>query len=359
MPGYQAAQLQLTLGGIPGVSASQVQTLVGDLNLLSSGASAPNLGPDLDAVLASIGHTPGASGVVTPLITTIDGLLGSSPTTSGIAQTIDQLDTVASTAGVPAPVGGALAQIASGLTGADLAALLGQAGTPLSMSAVQQVVGELGALGSIPTGSPVPAGGLSAVGQALDTIAGQAGIPPAAATALQGVADLFGSQSPISATTLGTAVGTLESTLPALYGTPVVGPAAGSAVGSMATEIAASPPASGSGSTADAGSVQYLLSASTGATIHAFRYHNGRAVVTVACPAGTAGGCHSTVYVKVKNGRSLSRAMTIKAGKSKTAKIVLPHSAVAAHAHARTLSMTATVVTGSYATSKTIHHRIK
>jgi hypothetical protein len=51
--------------------------------------------------------------------------------------------------------------------------------------------------------------------------------------------------------------------------------------------------------------------------------------------------------------------MTIKAGKTKVARIALPHKATAAHAHARTLVLTATAVTGTYTTSATLHHRIK
>jgi hypothetical protein len=186
---------------------------------------------------------------------------------------------------VPTPVSKAFSQVAAGLTGADLAALLGQTGSPLSSSTVQALVDQLGALGSVPTGTAVPAGSLSSVGQALDTIAAEPGVPATAAAALQQVASLFGSANPITPAALGGAIQTLEGTLGALDGTPLIGPALSSLVGTVGTELAASPPASGTGTSPYTGAISYVLapttagttgtSTSTGAKIKSLKYHNG------------------------------------------------------------------------------------
>ena len=84
-----------------------------------------------------------------------------------------------------------------------------------------------------------------------------------------------------------------------------------------------------------------------------------QAVLTVTCPSGFSGGCHSKIYIQITHGRLLHTKATIKAGKSKTVPISLPKTATTARAHARTLVLDAAVVTNNYATSKTIRVHIK
>jgi hypothetical protein len=71
------------------------------------------------------------------------------------------------------------------------------------------------------------------------------------------------------------------------------------------------------------------------------------------------GGCHSKAYVQIAHGRLLHSSVTIKAGKSKTVRMTLPKKATVVRAHARTLVLSAALVTANYATSKTIRVHIK
>jgi hypothetical protein len=363
------AQLEATLAAIPGVGATQIQALTGDLTAFANGGPAPNLGTDLDSVLAQIGQASGQPGLVQPVADTVNGLVGTVPTTAQLAQTIAQLEGLAGTGGITAPVGAALSQLASELTTADLGALLAQAGSPLSSSAVQQILSELAALQSLPVGGSVPAGLLSAVGQALDTIAAQPGVPAAAASALQNVAAELGSGGPLNPSTLTPALQTLAGAIPAVQSTPGTGPALSSVLGSLTTQLAASPPANGgNGAPGGAGGtgsyVRYLQSpptvvkATTGATIRAMRYRKGHVLVTVACPAAVHGRCHTTIYLKVGSSRISSKQLTIAAGKARTANTALSHKATSGK-HGRTIGITATAVTGNYATTRTIHIHIK
>ena len=357
------------------MTASQVQALVGDLTALANGGPAPNLGADLGSVLTQIGEASGQPGLVRPVVNILNGLAGIVPTTAQIAQTIAQLEGLAGSSGIPAPVGAAVSQLASDLTSADLGALLGQAGSPLSSPAVQQILSELAALQSLPPGGSIPAGALSAVAQALDTLAAQPGVPAAAASALKEVAAELASGGPISPATLTPALQTLAGAMPALQSTPGAGPAFSSVLGALTTELAASPPANGAngggaaagapgGAGGPGGYVQYLQApatgtkASTGATIRALRYRKGHVQVTVACPAAAPSRCHTTVFLKVGSGRMWSKQFTIVAKKARTASVAVSHQATKG-TRGRTVAVTATAVTGNYATTRTIRIHVK
>jgi hypothetical protein len=357
----QEAQLQSSLSGIPGIDASQVQALISDLNSLASGGTAPMLGSDLDAVLTALGNSAGDQAAVQSLTATLGGLLDGTPGAGAVAQTISELEGLAADSGVPAPVSDVASELAGGLTSADLAALLGQPGSPLDSSAVQGVLGDVADLGTSPVGGSVPTGDLSSIGQAIDTIADEPGVPAPLASTLDGVASELASGSAVTPATLGSAAGTLEGAASLLDGTPA-GAAPSSVLSALSTELAASPPASGS-STSTSVQGQFVTQATatqvTGATIKSFKYSRGKAVLTVTCPSGFSGGCHSKIYVQITHGRLLHTKVTIKAGKSKTVRMVLPKTATVARAHARTLVLDAAVVTNNYATSKTIRVHVK
>jgi hypothetical protein len=276
-----------------------------------------------------------------------------------------QLENLAGLSGISAPVGDALSQLASGLTGADLPALLGQVGSPLTPAAVQQVVSDLAGLENVPVGGTIAAGALSAVGQALDTIASQPGVPATAASALDTVAGVLGSQNPITPSTLGAALATLQGALPALATTPLTGSAFDSVASGLDTVLAASPPASGAGG-GSTGYVEYLQSPSpavavpvTGATISSFKYRKRHAIVTVACPAATTGNCTTMMSVKIKNGKLLRKQLKTASGKSHTARLALPRHATAIRKHPRTMLLKATAVTGTYSATDSISVHIK
>ena len=98
----------------------------------------------------------------------------------------------------------------------------------------------------------MPAGALSAVAGGLDTIASQPGVPAAAATTLEDVAGTLDSGSPVSPSTIASAVPALNGAIPSLDSVPVTGPALGSLVGTLGTELGASP-AGGNGGAGGAG----------------------------------------------------------------------------------------------------------
>jgi hypothetical protein len=245
----EEAQLQASLAGVPGVnqSQSQIQALIDDLNSLASGNPAPTLGSDVDAVLTALGNSAGDQDAVQALSATLSGLLDGTPSSGEVAQAIIQLEGLAGTPGVPAPVSSLASQLAGGLTSADLAALLGQIGSPLDSSAVRGVLGDVADLGASPVGTAVPTGDLSSIAQAIDTIAAQPNIPPAVASTLDGVASELGSGSAISPGTLDSAAGTLQAAASLLGATPGDS-VPSSLLSALSTEVAASPPASGSSS---------------------------------------------------------------------------------------------------------------
>jgi hypothetical protein len=368
VPQSSQAQLQAALQGLP-VSTGQIQALVSDLAELNSGGAAPTLGADLDAVLAQIGQGSGEDAAVQPVLNTVNSLIGTTPTTAGIAQVVAQLEGLVGSGDVSRPVGQALSQLASGLTSADLSALLGQPGSPLTPAAVQQILADLAELQAIPGGQSVPTGVLSAVSAGLETLAAQPGVPATASSALDGVAAELGSGSDLTDGALTPALQTLAAAMPALASTPGDGAAYSSVLGALATELAASP-AAGSGSggsgtpTGASGSASYVQdvqsapTASTAATIRALRYRKGHLFVTVACPADVKGRCHTTVYLKVGANRVSSEQLTIAPDKTHVAKTAVTSSAVK-RANGRKVGITVTAVTGASATARTIHTRIK
>jgi hypothetical protein len=354
-----------------------VQALVNDLAQLQSGQPVPNLTGDVDAVITAIGQASGESSLLQPVLNTVqdlaDALLGGDFSTNQIETLVQQLEDISGTQGVVPTVGAALAQLAAGLTGADLADILGQAGSPLSTGAVQTILSELASLQSLPADAAIPAGLLNGVAQALDTIAGAPGVPATAASTLEGVASTLGSASGLVPGTLGSVIPALAGAIPSVQSAPVTGPALGSLVGALTGELASSPagaagsggPGGAAGSSSTPNYVTYLQSSSPqqasvkiGAKIRSVRYKGGRLHVAMSCPAVATGGCHTTIHLTVKSWTTAAKKVTLAAGKSRTVLLGLPRIATAAAKHGRAITVTAT--TGAFTTHKhTIHIKIK
>ena len=373
VPTVNVSTLEAALQGVPGVTSAQVQALVNDLQALQSGGSAPNLASDLDAVLTAIGQGSGQASLVQPVLNSVgqvvDNLLGGNVSASQAEQIIQGLETASGTSGIAPAVGSALSQLAEALTSADLPALLSQAGSPLSSSDVQTILGELASLESLPADSTIPAGLLSGVAQALDTVAGTPGVPASVASALEGVAGELGSAAPLTSSTLSSVLPTLASTVPSLDSVPITGPALGSLVGGMTDQLASSPPASGGtggpgGSGANSGQpgsntyIYYLQSPTVaksssvklGASIHSVTYRGGRLHVAMSCPKTMTGGCKTTIDLSVGSWKDAAKSVKIAAGKSTTVLVGLPHLATVAAKEGHSITVTAT--TGSYTTRK-------
>jgi len=372
-PTVNLAALESALDALPGVNASQVQALVGDLGAVADGGSPTTLGTDLDNILATIATDSGDSQLLGSVETAVDNLLDGTATPADIDSIIDQLETLANQSGVPATVDNAVDELVDGLTGSELQEILAQSGSPLSSQQVQEIIGELDTLEGLAPNATVPAGALSAVGSALDTIASQPGVPAAAASTLEDVAGTLDSGA-LSPSTLASTVPALDSTVPTLDSVPITGPALGSLVGSLGTELGASPAgaaggaggtggaggagagstASGSGSTASGASA----TAKIGATISKVTYRSAKVHVAMACPKALSGGCRTTVYLHVGSWRESLAKVTIRAAGKHTVSAKLPHLATAA-AKNHKLTITINATTGAFTThNHTIHIRL-
>jgi hypothetical protein len=170
-PSVNVSALQAALDALPGVNASQVQSLVSDLNSVSAGGSPTTLGTDLNHILAAIAADSGDSQLLQPVDNAINDLLNGTSTPADVEAIIKQLEAVVNQTGAPATVTNAADQLINGLTAANLQQLLGQAGSPLSPQAVQAIVDELDTLQGLAPNANVPSGALSAVASGLDTIA--------------------------------------------------------------------------------------------------------------------------------------------------------------------------------------------
>ena len=372
LPTINATSLEAALGSVPRITAAQAQTLVSDLDQLESGVTPANLDADLDPILTAVGNAAGEPTLINDVQGVLDDLLGANGTEGQIPKLIGDLENLTNTSAVAPTVAQAAAQLADALTTADLPAILQQAGSPLSSQAVQGVLGDLATLQSLPSGSTIPAGTLDDVGQALDTIASQPGVPAAAAGTLQSVAGTLDSAGGVTPATLDSALPALESSVPSLNSVPGTGPALGSLTGAVTTEMAGSPPASTSGGS-DAGTssttyVSYLQTppaseqtkgAATGASIRAVAFKHGRLDVTLSCPAALKSGCHTAINLRMGSWKAKVASVTLKPGKSRMVALRLPHLATVAAEHSRiTLSVTAT--TGTHTTAAhTIHIAIK
>ncbi|MGH2850388.1 MAG: hypothetical protein ACRDLP_07205 [Solirubrobacteraceae bacterium] len=335
-----------------------------------------NLDADLDPVLTALGNAVGEPALINDVAGVLDNLLGTNDTAGQIPKLVSDLENLSNTSGIAPTVAAALAQLADALTTADLPAILQQAGSPLSSQAVQGVLGDLATLQSLPSGSTIPAGTLDDVGQALDTIASQPGVPAAAAGTLETVAGTLDSAAGVTPAALDATLPALESSVPSLSSVPGTGPALGSLTGAVTTEMAGSPPATTSGGsgagTSSTTYVSYLqtppasaqtkgatASTATGASIRAVAFKHGRLDVTLSCPAALKSGCHTAINMRMGSWKAKVASVTLKAGKSRMVALRLPHLATVAAEHSRiTLSVTAT--TGTHTTAAhTIHIRIK
>ncbi len=315
-PRVDVSALEAALDALPGVNASQVQGLANDLNSLAGGGSPTTLATDLNNILATIASDSGDSQLLASVHDAITDLLGGTATPADIDDIINQLEGIANQSGLPATVTNAADELVDGLTAANLEELLGQAGSPLSSQAVQAIIGELDTLQGLAPNTNVPVGALSAVASGLDTIAAQPGVPAAAATTLEDVAGTLDSGSPVSPSTIASAVPALGSAIPSLDSVPLSGPALGSIVGTLGTELGArtlpaarrrrrrrcAPAAPARRSSSPGGSSvapTTQVSAKVGARITKVAFSAGKLRVALSCPATLGGGCHTTVYLHV------------------------------------------------------------
>jgi hypothetical protein len=265
---------------------------------------------------------------------------------------------------VPSTVGSALAQIGSALTSADLPALLGQAGSPLSAAQIQQIEDEIAALQALPAGSTIPTGALSAVAQALDTVADQPGVPAEVASTLHSVASTLDPGGPLDPGALASAIPALADLVPTLDSVPLTGPALGSLAGALGTELAATP-AAGSGGSGGSGGNTYIeyveasqpkasTAAQAGASIATLRYLKSHVRVTLKCPLKRTAACRTTIYFHVGSWRDAVRTVSVTRGTKKIVSLGLPHLASVGIKQGRALVVTAT--TGSFTTHRhTLH----
>jgi len=369
-PRVDVTALEAALDALPAVNASQAQGLADDLNSVASGGSPTTLATDLDNILGAIASDSGDSQLLQSVQNAISDLLSGAATPADIDEIISQLESVANQSALPATVTNAADELVNGLTAANLEQLLGQDGSPLSSQAVQAIIAELDTLQGLAPNANVPTGALSAVAGGLDTIASQPGVPAAAAATLEDVAGTLDSGSPVSPSTIASAVPALGGTIPSLDSVPVTGPALGSLVGTLGTELGASPPggsggAGGAGGTGGTGSTSSSpggspvadsqVSAKTGARIAKVAFKAGKLRVALSCPATLGGGCHTTVYLHVASWRESIATVTMKAGATHTVAVGLPHLATAASRNHR-VTVTVTATTGSFNTNNhTIH----
>jgi hypothetical protein len=367
-PNVNLASLESALDALPGVNAGQVQALVGDLGAVANGGSPTTLGTDLDNVLGTIATDSGDSQLLASVETAVNNLLDGTATPSDIDAIVEELETLANQSGVPATVDNAVDELADGLTGADLEQILSQAGSPLSAQQVQEIIGELDTLEGLAPSANVPAGALSALASALDTIASQPGVPAAVASTLEDVAGTLDS-GPLSPSTVASTVPALDGAVPSLDSVPITGPALGSLVGSLGTELGASPAggSGGAGASGGAGGAggsgagaggSASASATVGVTISKVSYSGGKVHVAMTCPKSLTSGCRSTVYLHVGSWREAIATVTIKAGAKHTVNAGLPHLAMAA-AKNHKLTVTINATTGSVTShSHTLHIRL-
>jgi hypothetical protein len=370
-PRVDVAALESALAALPGVNAIQAQRLANDLNSVAGGGSPTTLGTDLNNILGTIASDSGDSQLLQSVEDAIHNLVGGTSTPADIDDVISQLETVANQSGLPATVTNAADQLVDGLTAANLEQLLGQSGSPLSSQAIQAIIDELDALQGLEPNANVPAGALSALASALDTIASQPGVPAAAATTLEDVAGTLDSGGPVSPSTIAAAVPALSGAVPSLDSVPVTGPALGSIVGTLGTELEASPPGNGgsggaggpggtgsTSSTSGGTSAAAIPGAKVGARINKLAFKGGKLRVALNCPATLTGGCHTTVYLHVGSWRDAIATVTMKAGKTRTVVAGLPHLATTAARNHR-LTVTVTATTGSFNTNNhTIRIRV-
>jgi hypothetical protein len=405
LPPLQPGTLSTLLGSTTQLTPTQISQLVNSLSLLQSSGASPSLLSNLKTTIQGISATSNNAGLFATLTGTLGGLItdittllnGGTPTPPQVQQIIDQLNGIAGSTGLPIGTGLDVSELASQLTTADLAGLLGQSGSPLSGAQITGVLGNLGAASSLPIGGSIPPGGLSAVASALQTVASQPGVPAPVASALLQAASVLGGAGAIDPTQLGGVLSTLEGALTPLYSAPVVGPTLGSVVQSLTTELATLPVAgsvvgggsgaggsgggagggtsggSGPGSTAGPATnpysayLQYLQTLSggqpgalaaalhTGAKIRSLKASKGKVRVNLSCPTSAKFGCDTIVYLGAGSAHYSSKQINLNPGSNGSVTMRLTHKALSASKRGRKLTVTA--ATGTFTSKKTFTAR--
>ncbi|HEX4109671.1 MAG TPA: hypothetical protein VHX88_16150 [Solirubrobacteraceae bacterium] len=401
LPTLPVSTLTSALDAIPGLNSTEISQLVSQIESLQTTGSAPTLLSDLSSVLGPVGTAAGQPDLVASVLDTVSGLLGDilgggTPNATQVEALINQLETAASAAGVPATGSHALSQLAAALTTGDLASLLAYPGSPLSSTEITGILSELSSLQGLPTGSTLPTGALGDVAAALEQVATTSGVPAPVASALENVAATLASSGSLSPTQLSGVLSTLEGQTGALGSVPVLGPELEGIVGSLTTELASLPAvggvlgSSGSGSGgsgsggsggsgggtptstnpsssnpnsnyyADLGSTASnsktpasVAKRTVGAKIAHLKASKGKVKVTVSCPSTATGGCSSIVYLGVGGSHLSSKPIRLGAGRSGSVALRLPHKALAAVAKHRQL--TVSCVTGSVTVKRSFH----
>jgi hypothetical protein len=380
-------QLLDQLDGLNPTQITSALSALGGLQGLPLGGDAGS--GSLGSVAAVVTALAAQSGVPGSVATTLENdatILGSGSAISPATLLAVIGDLQASSSTLPSPLNGVASALAAQL--ADSGSLLGglsSIGDPSSANTVTTVLGELAALPGMSPGASIPSGLLDAVGGLLKTLAGEPGVPNAAAETLTSLANTLQGGSAIDPTALGSLISSLESvssSLPAPLNTLAGGiesqlaeagtlGAPGSTGTTGATGTTGTTGTTGqTGQTGQTGSTgltaaqeAYFISlfkeiklleaklaaASTHsgyASIVKVSRHGRALTVALSCGASSNRSC-TTQVAAARAGHSVHKRVRIAGGAADQVKLTLPRKA-------RSGAITVTAKTGAVSTSKTL-----
>jgi hypothetical protein len=377
-------QLLDQLDGLNPTQITSALSALGGLQGLPLGGDAGS--GSLGSVAAVVTALAAQSGVPGSVATTLGNdatILGSGSAISPATLLAVIGDLQASSSTLPSPLNGVASALAAQL--ADSGSLLGglsSIGDPSSANTVTTVLGELAALPGMSPGASIPSGLLDAVGGLLKTLAGEPGVPNAAAETLTSLANTLQGGSAIDPTALGSLISSLESvssSLPAPLNT---------LAGGIESQLAEAGTLGAPGSTGTTGATgttgttgttgQTGQTGSTGLTAAQEAYfislfkeiklleaklaaasthsgyasivkvsRHGRALtVALSCGASSNRSC-TTQVAAARAGHSVHKRVRIAGGAADQVKLTLPRKA-------RSGAITVTAKTGAVSTSKTL-----
>jgi hypothetical protein len=377
-------QLLDQLDGLNPTQITSALSALGGLQGLPLGGDAGS--GSLGSVAAVVTALAAQSGVPGSVATTLENdatILGSGSAISPATLLAVIGDLQASSSTLPSPLNGVASALAAQL--ADSGSLLGglsSIGDPSSANTVTTVLGELAALPGMSPGASIPSGLLDAVGGLLKTLAGEPGVPNAAAETLTSLANTLQGGSAIDPTALGSLISSLESvssSLPAPLNT---------LAGGIESQLAEAGTLGAPGSTGTTGATgttgttgttgQTGQTGSTGLTAAQEAYfislfkeiklleaklaaasthsgyasivkvsRHGRALtVALSCGASSNRSC-TTQVAAARAGHSVHKRVRIAGGAADQVKLTLPRKA-------RSGAITVTAKTGAVSTSKTL-----
>jgi hypothetical protein len=333
-----------------------------------SGGSLLSLG----TVLSSLAGAPGVSGSAASTLSGVASTL-TNPGAIDPTQLLSAITSLSGVTGLPAPLDGIVASI-TGALGSSGSIFGGVPG--LSPSTVTSALSALGALPGLSAGSSVATGALSPLATILDTIASQPGVPGPAATALQDIATLMQGNplSPSGLTAVIDALNSIAGQLPSPLNSTVTGVTSKLATsGSLASTAGAGGTGGtgggtggtgggtgGTGGLGGTGSVGAGGGAGGSTSRPGFgialsaKRHANNLTVTVYCLASAGHSCRSTVTATQSAHRLAGRTVTIPGGHTRRVTFHLAHLAKRGARRHKRLNVTVTVRTGSYKSTKTL-----